>query len=75
MARVEESTGKVEAEKVKEVLDNWGVAEKVIACGFDTTSANRQLRFAPEPAPETAPLAGLPSPRPRARTGSCLILF
>ena len=32
----------------------------------------RQLRFAPEPAPETAPLAGLPSPRPRARTGSCL---
>ena len=40
VARVEESTGKVEAEKVKEVLDNWGVAEKVIACGFDTTSAN-----------------------------------
>lgn len=40
VAKVEESTGKVEAEKVKEVLDNWGVTEKVIACGFDTTSAN-----------------------------------
>ena len=25
---------------MKEVLDNWGVAEKVIACRFDTTSAN-----------------------------------
>ena len=24
VARVEESTGKVEAEKVKEVLNNWG---------------------------------------------------
>ena len=40
VAMVEESTGKVEAEKVKEMLDNWGLAEKVIACGFDTTSAN-----------------------------------
>ena len=32
--------GKVEAETVKTMLDTWGIAEKIIACGFDTTSSN-----------------------------------
>lgn len=31
---------RVEAEKIKEVLVDWGIAEKIIACGFDTTSSN-----------------------------------
>ena len=30
----------MEAEKVKEILDNWNVTEKIIALGFDTTSSN-----------------------------------
>ncbi len=34
------STGEVEAKMVKEVLVDWGIANKIIACGFDTTSAN-----------------------------------
>ena len=34
------STGKVEAETVKKVLDEWGIADNIIACGFDTTSSN-----------------------------------
>ena len=40
IAKMEQSTGSVEAEKIKEVLVEWGVAEKIIACGFDTTSSN-----------------------------------
>ena len=40
IAKMEQSTGRVEAEKIKEVLVEWGVAEKIIACGFDTTSSN-----------------------------------
>ena len=30
----------VSAEKIKKVLVDWGIAEKIIACGFDTTSSN-----------------------------------
>ena len=40
IAKMEQSTGSVEAEKIREVLVEWGVAEKIIACGFDTTSSN-----------------------------------
>ena len=36
----ENSTGRAEAEMVKDYLDSWGVADKIIACGFDTTSSN-----------------------------------
>ena len=32
------------AEKVKEILDNWNVTEKIIALGFDTTSSNTGIR-------------------------------
>ena len=39
-AKMEQSTGMVEAETIKKVLVEWGVAEKIIACGFDTTSSN-----------------------------------
>ena len=31
----------MEAETVKTMLDTWGIAEKIIACGFDTTSSNK----------------------------------
>ena len=41
IAKMEQSTGSVEAEKIKEVLVEWGVAEKIIACSFDTTSSNK----------------------------------
>ena len=40
IAETKDSTGRVEAEKVKEILDNWNVTEKIIALGFDTTSSN-----------------------------------
>ena len=30
----------MEADTVKTMLDTWGIAEKIIACGFDTTSSN-----------------------------------
>ena len=40
IAKMEQSTGRVEAEKIREVLVERGVAEKIIACGFDTTSSN-----------------------------------
>ena len=39
VAKLESSTGKVEAESVK-VLDRWELADTIIACGFDTTSSN-----------------------------------
>ena len=32
--------GKVEAEAVKRTLDTWKLTEKIIACGFDTTTSN-----------------------------------
>ena len=36
----ENSTRRAEAEMVKDYLDSWGVKDKIIACGFDTTSSN-----------------------------------
>ena len=44
VAKLESSTGKVEAETVKEVLDRWELADKIIVCGFDTTSSNTGIR-------------------------------
>ena len=38
--KTDNSTGKVEAEAVKAALDAWKIAEKIIACGFDTTNSN-----------------------------------
>ena len=43
ITKTSNSTGKVEAKKVKEILDNWSVTDKIIACGFDTTAANTGL--------------------------------
>ena len=43
ITKTSNSTGKVEAEKVKEILDNWSVTDQIIACGFDTTAANTGL--------------------------------
>ena len=40
IVKTDSSTGKVEAEAVKAALDAWNIAEKIIACGFDTTSSN-----------------------------------
>jgi len=40
ISKTDGSTGKVEAETVKKVLDEWGIADNIIACGFDTTSSN-----------------------------------
>ena len=36
-------TGKVDAEKVQEIHDNWSVTEKIIACGFDTTRCRHHI--------------------------------
>ena len=36
----EDSTGRTEADKVKEIIDDWNLTEKIIAVGFDTTSSN-----------------------------------
>ena len=33
----EDSTGKVEADAVKEAINNWGLSEGIIACCFYTT--------------------------------------
>ena len=43
ITKTSNSTGKVKAEKVKEIIDNWSVTEKIIACRFDTTAANTGL--------------------------------
>ena len=40
IAKTDGSTGEIEAKRVKEVLVDWGIASKIIACGFDTTSSN-----------------------------------
>ena len=40
IARTVNGTGRTEAETVKSALDAWGVTDKIIACGFDTTSSN-----------------------------------
>jgi len=44
VTKTESSTGKVEAETVKAVLDEWELTDKIIACGFDTTSSNTGIR-------------------------------
>ena len=44
IVKTESSTGKVEAEAVKKALDEWEITEKIIACGFDTTSSNTGVR-------------------------------
>ena len=40
VTKTEDSTGKVEADAVKEAINNWGLSEGIIACCFDTTSTN-----------------------------------
>ena len=40
VTKTEYSTGKVEADAVKEAINNWGLSEVIIACCFDTTSSN-----------------------------------
>ena len=40
ICKTSDSTGRTEADKVKEILDDWNLAEKIIAVGFDTTSSN-----------------------------------
>ena len=40
VAKTEDSTGKTEAETVKKTLDDWEIADRIIAIGFDTTSSN-----------------------------------
>ena len=45
IAKTENSTGKVEADAVKEAIDNWGISDGVIACGFDTTSSNTGINI------------------------------
>ena len=40
VTKTEDSTGKVEADAVKEAINNWGLSEGIIACCFDTTSSN-----------------------------------
>ena len=44
IVKTESSTGKAEAEAVKKALDEWEITEKIIACGFDTTSSNTGVR-------------------------------
>ena len=43
ITKTEDSTGKVEADKVKEVLESWKITENIIACGFNTTSSNTEV--------------------------------
>lgn len=40
IAKTLDGTGKTEAQTVKAALDDWGVTDKIVACGFDTTSSN-----------------------------------
>ena len=40
ISKTDNSTGKIEAAKVKETLEAWEITEKIIACGMDTTSSN-----------------------------------
>ena len=71
ISKMEQSTDRVEAEKIKEVLVEWQVAEKIIACGFDTTSSflihrSQQgvLCYSTNAAQQTDPLASLSPPHP-----------
>ena len=38
ICKTSNSTGRIEAEKVKEILDDWNLTEKIVAVGFDTLS-------------------------------------
>ena len=40
ITKTDDSTGRTEAETIKQTLDSWQLTEKIIACGFDTTSSN-----------------------------------
>ena len=40
VTKTEDCTGKVEADAVKEAINNWGLSEGIIACCFDITSSN-----------------------------------
>ena len=40
VTKTDESSGKTEAEAVKKALEDWGLKDLIIACGFDTTSSN-----------------------------------
>ena len=40
VTKTDDSTGKTEAEAVKKALEDWGLKDLIIACGFDTTSSN-----------------------------------
>ena len=67
ITKTSNSTGRVEAEKVKEILDNWSVTEKIIACGFDTTAANTGLykvRSYSNSSEDKFPLDGMSPPYP-----------
>ena len=40
VTKTDDSTEKTEAEAVGKALEDWGLKESIIACGFDTTSSN-----------------------------------
>ena len=40
VTKTDDSTGKTDAEAVGKALEDWGLKESIIACGFDTTSSN-----------------------------------
>ena len=39
ITKTKDATGKVEADAVKEAINNWGLSDGIIACCFDTTSS------------------------------------
>jgi len=40
ITKTESLSERTEAETVKKSLDSWGIADKIFAVGFDTTSSN-----------------------------------
>ena len=40
VTKTDDSTGEAEAEAVGKAVEDWGLKESIIACGFDTTSSN-----------------------------------
>ena len=40
ICKTSDSTGRTEAEKVKGILHDWKLTEKILAVGFNTTSSN-----------------------------------
>ena len=45
ITKTEDVIGKVEEEKLKEVLESWKIEEKIVACGVDTTSSKNLKSF------------------------------